>query len=541
MEDFKHEALEDLSRQFRLLRIQPANCREHVTITVETFQRQSAPPYAALSYTWGDATLLKQIIANGKLFDVTRECWYALGQLRLLGISEYYWIDAISINQKDDMEESAQVNLMGDTFRDAICTVASLGRKTKEITFFLEQVTRVSLDCENAGNSSVIETPGWLRAFDEAALERLLTSLSAFAELPYWSRLWTAQEFALSPNLVIACGAMYFDWSQCKALNAMMCKLLDINKDWYRGKMALHTDSSSSMRLPMNRTEALRSIVRSPTDRLATFTEVVLKLGSRKCFDPRDRIFGLLSLTHWPQERAPLNADYNMPASKVAEIALEYADGPPRIEAALQLCGLLEIGATDSEMIRMTQQRKQEYSSLQWLYRVPSIYAKHAIRAIASVSITGREMSRTVSEKWKTLVTESVHALVPICARSGDLIIWCEIGKGIVQPALLLRKDDSGVYCEIKGHVMLASTNLATFARPSALEIEEFDVFLANDDLLFWVWQLRHGAGPCKFASAIYERDPSWFETGFCGSPLRSYVTCFPCEDVSSSKNYRGH
>lgn len=536
MEDFQHDNLRDPSQQIRLLRILPADRREPIEIVVETFQRQSAPPYAALSYTWGDVTLLKRIAANGRFLDITQECWYALVQLRLFGISEYYWIDAICINQKDDLEKSAQVNLMGDTYRNATCTVASLGRQTKDIALFLRYATKMEIVCENAEACSDINIPGWLKALGETALERLFASLTAFARLPYWDRLWTAQEFALSSSLLIACGPRCLEWSKCDALNATICKLIEINKDWYAGKVALHTGSLSVMRLPMNRTGTLRSIVRSSPHGVATFTEVVLRLGTRKCLDPRDRIFGLLSLIHWPKTQPVLKADYRIPASKLAEIALEHADGVDRIAIAFQLCDLLEIPPSDPVMLSEARHRRLETSSLRWSLKSTSTPLMFDLRSTEYIQLTGREVMKEVSPKWKMLEVGLTYMLLPIFAQAGDIVLRFEIVESHHQAALLLRRHDNETY-EIMGHVMLAPSPLATFSRPFATMKPHFLLYLTNDDLLFWTWQLRHGRGPCEFNGAMYERDPQWFETGFCSSPLRSYVNCYLFEEKLRSLN----
>lgn len=233
MEDFKHDPLEDPSQQIRLLRILPADRREHVTVTVETFQRHSAPPYAALSYAWEDQVIAKRILANGKLLDITKNCWYALGQLRLLEVCEYYWIDFICINQQDAGEKSAQVNIMGDTFRNAISTVVSLGRPNKQVALFLEQMMTSDIHREHAEFASASEIPDRLKALDETSLERLSSALVAFANLPYWNRLWIAQEFALSSRLVLACGTTSIEWSHCVTWYEMICKALDVNKDFH--------------------------------------------------------------------------------------------------------------------------------------------------------------------------------------------------------------------------------------------------------------------------------------------------------------------
>lgn len=56
------------------------------------------PTYEALSYMWGDQTLKKKILVEGKNFLVGLNLWEALHYLRKRANEKRYWIDAICIN-----------------------------------------------------------------------------------------------------------------------------------------------------------------------------------------------------------------------------------------------------------------------------------------------------------------------------------------------------------------------------------------------------------------------------------------------------------
>jgi hypothetical protein len=72
--------------------------------------------YKALSYVWGDPNITLPILVNAKLYHVTAHCHAALCRLR--GMAMYHlWVDAICINQKDDMEKATQIPLMNDYIR----------------------------------------------------------------------------------------------------------------------------------------------------------------------------------------------------------------------------------------------------------------------------------------------------------------------------------------------------------------------------------------------------------------------------------------
>ncbi|KAI5366579.1 Putative heterokaryon incompatibility [Septoria linicola] len=93
--------------------------------------------YAALSYCWGDAPNSKGINVNGQDFSVSPNLLDALiaayGHLTRLSTADipgcYIWVDAICINQNDDVEKSAQVLKMDQVYQKASSVVVWLGRE----------------------------------------------------------------------------------------------------------------------------------------------------------------------------------------------------------------------------------------------------------------------------------------------------------------------------------------------------------------------------------------------------------------------------
>jgi hypothetical protein len=139
--DFIHEPLKDPHNEIRLVLIQPSEDRDHaVECTVSTYTLSKAPPYVAISYTWGDMTKKRMIRINDKEIRVGYNSWLVLWQARLHRIAQYLWIDILSIDQANDYEKSIQVGLMGTIYQTAHFVCASVGAHADNSEFLANQI-----------------------------------------------------------------------------------------------------------------------------------------------------------------------------------------------------------------------------------------------------------------------------------------------------------------------------------------------------------------------------------------------------------------
>jgi hypothetical protein len=118
----------------RLLNILPG----HGTLECSLHQMPlvKEPVFRALSYVWGSSGEMEEILLEGEPFKVTRNLWEALHQLRteqpgpsleLGDPSDYFWIDAICLNQEDPEEKSHQVPRMLEIYQAACVVLIWLG------------------------------------------------------------------------------------------------------------------------------------------------------------------------------------------------------------------------------------------------------------------------------------------------------------------------------------------------------------------------------------------------------------------------------
>ncbi|KAF1847437.1 HET-domain-containing protein, partial [Cucurbitaria berberidis CBS 394.84] len=89
------------------------------------------PEYFALSYTWGNPELCKEISIDGKTLKITQNCADALRRMLRGKAERLIWVDSICINQAGDPaaleERGKQVALMDEIYRKATQVNVHLG------------------------------------------------------------------------------------------------------------------------------------------------------------------------------------------------------------------------------------------------------------------------------------------------------------------------------------------------------------------------------------------------------------------------------
>jgi hypothetical protein len=108
--------LDRSSQSVRLLRLHENQKAGLLKFELSSFPLTSAPPFTALSYTWGDARSTKEIRINGNRFIIRENLWQFLAELRRKQHHLFYWIDAICIDQSSADEKNHQVSLMKDIY-----------------------------------------------------------------------------------------------------------------------------------------------------------------------------------------------------------------------------------------------------------------------------------------------------------------------------------------------------------------------------------------------------------------------------------------
>ena len=145
-ERFRHSELPH-SDSIRLLQKHPREEDAGVfDCSLHTFRAKEAPPYVALSYTWGSPWSEQEMhddtdfytICDGRVIPISENLFFALRRFGM-GNADYMWIDQICINQDSPTEKAIQVARMGTIYARASLVLVWLGEQdeTAEIAFGL--------------------------------------------------------------------------------------------------------------------------------------------------------------------------------------------------------------------------------------------------------------------------------------------------------------------------------------------------------------------------------------------------------------------
>ncbi|KAI0188438.1 heterokaryon incompatibility protein-domain-containing protein [Xylaria flabelliformis] len=182
-----------------------------------------ALPYVALSYTWGNLVNKFPIYLDDKVVMVTENLSIALQHLEQTVSTLSIWIDALCINQADDVEKSQQVRMMPQIYSQSSEVLVWLGPSYCDSDVALKTLrdvgTETMLDCVIKGQTDEqARYFDWSKLESETYLDNLCTKWSRaeiatwnFAAIgqiflrPWFRRVWVLQEAAAN-NVTFLCG-----------------------------------------------------------------------------------------------------------------------------------------------------------------------------------------------------------------------------------------------------------------------------------------------------------------------------------------------
>ncbi|PPJ52362.1 hypothetical protein CBER1_09838 [Cercospora berteroae] len=178
------------------------------------------PPMIALSYCWGRAAADKPITLNGHEFLVRQNLYDFLVQMASENRRDWFFVDAICINQDDVPERSVQVTYMGRIYRIAEEVIAWIYfedtddpkvMKQGDIQAHVREYQLLEKEKQQSDQDLAPEERHLLESLQQMAWQLAASS-------SYWSRLWIVQELLLAPNLTIRWSSLTFHWKDIMSL-----------------------------------------------------------------------------------------------------------------------------------------------------------------------------------------------------------------------------------------------------------------------------------------------------------------------------------
>lgn len=286
-------------REIRLLTLYPSQTSQTpIRASLSVVSLSHDPYYETLSYVWGDSDDQRSISLSGQKIDIGKNLWQALRALRPSTRPKILWVDALCINQTDVEERSSQVLLMEAIYRGCTLCCIWLGASNSNI----DGAMKVLGDW--ARGNHLDSGSNFAPIYTSAAGE--LTSRS------WWFRIWTVQESILPGQLEVRCGSNSWGW------HVFSKAATNLRHHLTSPCCISHNDTTLEHVLPIGKfINAVLDIDggRDHSNESRNLSSFNL-YRNREATDPRDKIFGLLSLVT-PQIRKAVKPDYSMSITEV--------------------------------------------------------------------------------------------------------------------------------------------------------------------------------------------------------------------------------
>ena len=341
------------NRVIRLLKFLPGSTPSYTLIDADV---DEAPPYLALSYTWGAPVFDHSVIINGCSLPITKNLADALAALRGYARGRYLmlWADAACINQGDIRERSSQVRLMNAIYRSAECVAIWLGESADYSDFIMDKMVewkaefdRISLFCNNRSYDYVISimlsTSSVFNSLSDSDKGRAWRALDLLLRRPWWRRAWVVQETTLigATRTYFFCGNRMANW-ECFRTAFQIYTGANVSR-------TLRTDGGFDHGIA-SRTHAFKLDTfrfERETGVYMPLLRVLQHIRSYECVDPRNKMFPSLGIAVNVTE-ADILPDYSKPVGaiyiSVARFLLSSSSGHE-----LDFLGHVERPAEDSQ------------------------------------------------------------------------------------------------------------------------------------------------------------------------------------------------
>lgn len=247
----------------RLLKIHPKLRDGYIACTLNQYHDfRFSPPYDALSYYWGDPKPTRNIWVNNSIVAIHEALWEFLDQMQRSQETEtWIWTDFLCLNQRNNEEIGQQIPRMGQIYSQAQRTISWLGCNRsswvyglsshsldleEDLRLIAEKVTargaavesffaqpkllrwtnviKLMVDGNRAHNGASlgrseldqlvarIELPKPIKEVAQLSQGHMIRPILNALSMPYWTRVWIAQEIALAKKVMLMFGSVNIDF-----------------------------------------------------------------------------------------------------------------------------------------------------------------------------------------------------------------------------------------------------------------------------------------------------------------------------------------
>jgi hypothetical protein len=253
----------------------------------------NAPHYYTASYVWGERkhTCTAVNLKTGSLpvLDSLAPFLHMITQHSDFQPTDWWWIDSLCINLQDGQEREKQVRIMADIYKRARRAIVWLGEEKEddsdctgavEFLHYLSSM-QIAFNGDDHAMRSNLENPDFTEKC--AAVSSLLAR-------PWWTRVWTLQEFVLPKEAKLYCGAASISRGRFKSAvySIFLCSTISNEFEHELVPRRLFDGAFNRRRIHQWHTK--------PASIGINLIAIMAYLGNHSATDSRDRIYSVLGL-----------------------------------------------------------------------------------------------------------------------------------------------------------------------------------------------------------------------------------------------------
>jgi hypothetical protein len=169
-------------------------------------------PFDALSYVWGDQSHTSPFICNDQEFRIHRNLRNALPYLAKRDSPRPIWIDALSINQRDEDEKAVQIKLMHRVYRRAAQVWIWFGCATEQTPEAISFLPRLNYALKAISMAMNFIRPTFQSMGLPDSRDPLWKEVIEIVCNDWFGRLWVLQEAALAKQVRVLRGTHQIEW-----------------------------------------------------------------------------------------------------------------------------------------------------------------------------------------------------------------------------------------------------------------------------------------------------------------------------------------